>query len=165
MKQATKNHTRIDLPEGTRNEVIGVLNSQLADGIHLGLAAKQAHWNVKGAHFAQLHELFDKLYTQAGTWSDDLAERAVQLGGTAEGTLDAVKKRSRLSPYDVALQSGTAHLEALSDRLAAFGSSIRGAIDLASEAGDQGSADLFTGISREADKMLWMLEAHLQSEA
>jgi starvation-inducible DNA-binding protein len=164
MKQATMK-TRIDLAEGTRREMVGILNAQLADAIHLGLAAKQAHWNVKGPHFVPLHELFDKLYDQASGWSDDLAERAVQLGGTAEGTLELVGKRTRLASYDVSLQEGDGHLEALSDRIAAFGRSVRAAIDAASGAGDQGTADLFTGISRDADKTLWFFEAHLRREA
>ncbi len=163
MKQATQK-TRIDLAEGPRREMIGILNAQLADGIHLALAAKQAHWNVKGPHFVPLHELFDKLYDQASGWTDDLAERAVQLGGTAEGTLEVVGKHTRLETYDVALHSGDGHLRALSDRIAAFGRSIRAAIDAASRAGDQGTADLFTEISREADKTLWFFEAHLHGE-
>jgi starvation-inducible DNA-binding protein len=52
-------------------------------------------------------------------------------------------------------------LQALSDRVAAFGKLARQAIDEADEASDKDTADLFTGISRQLDKDLWFLEAHL----
>jgi starvation-inducible DNA-binding protein len=46
--------------------------------------------------------------------------------------------------------------------LAAFGKLARAAIDVADEAGDRDTADLFTGVSRQIDKDLWFVEAHLQ---
>ena len=45
--------------------------------------------------------------------------------------------------------------------LADFGAKARKAIDEATRLGDADTADLFTGISRENDKYLWFLEAHL----
>jgi starvation-inducible DNA-binding protein len=155
--------TRIDLPEATRKKMIDLLNRNLADGIHLSLQAKQAHWNVKGPNFQPLHELFDKLHDQAGEWTDLMAERAVQFGGVAEGTLEAAQK-SKLPAYPLSLAEGRDHVEALSTSLAVFGKSIREAVDVADDAGDTGTADLFTEISRETDKTLWFLEAHLQAE-
>lgn len=159
---STMNRTRNDLPEVTRKKAIRLLNTSLADAIHLALQAKQAHWNVKGATFQPLHELFDSLYEQASGWSDLLAERAVQLGGTAEGTLALVTAGTRLPAYKPDATEGKDHLVLLSTSVAAFGKSVRGAIDTADKAGDAGTADLFTEISRGADKMLWFLEAHLQ---
>ena len=79
--------TRIDLHEGMRAEVATLLNQNLSTGLDLALQAKQAHWNVKGPSFLQLHELFDTIYAEATAWNDLMAERAVQLGGIAEGTL------------------------------------------------------------------------------
>jgi starvation-inducible DNA-binding protein len=156
--------TRNDLSESTRLEVVALLNASLADAIDLTLQTKQAHWNVKGPQFLQLHELFDKTYEAATDWVDLLAERAVQLGGVAEGTLRAVGKRTRLSEYPVDLAEGRAHLEKLSDSVAAFARSVREAIRTADRAGDDGTADLFTEISRGADERLWFLESHLQAE-
>jgi starvation-inducible DNA-binding protein len=154
--------TRNDLPESARKQVIPLLNAHLADGIDLALQAKQAHWNVKGPHFLPLHELFDKLYDEASEWNDLVAERGVQLGGTAEGTLQSVAAKTRLNPYKVELTSGKDHLEALTDALATYGRSTREAIETASRAGDADTADLFTEISRASDKMLWFLESHLR---
>ena len=156
--------TRNDLPEATRKEIVPLLNAHLADGIDLALQAKQAHWNVKGPHFLPLHELFDKLYDEASEWNDLVAERGVQLGGVAEGTLQAVAAKTRLSLYKVELTGGKDHLEALADAVARYARSTREAIDAAARAGDADTADLFTEISRASDKMLWFLESHLQGE-
>ena len=156
--------TKNDLSESTRSEAIGLLNANLASGIDLALQAKQAHWNVKGPSFFQLHELFDQVYEAASGWVDLVAERAVQLGGVAEGTLASVSERTTLSDYGLDLSSGKDHLEALAGALAKFGKSIRLAISKADKAGDADTADLFTEVSRGADKMLWFLESHLQDD-
>ncbi len=156
--------TRNDLPESARKQLIPLLNAHLADGIDLALQAKQAHWNVKGPHFLPLHELFDKLYDEAAEWNDLVAERGVQLGGIAEGTLQSVSAKTRLSAYKVELTSGRDHLEALTDALATYARSTREAIEAATRGGDADTADLFTEISRASDKMLWFFESHLQGK-
>jgi starvation-inducible DNA-binding protein len=149
-----------DLPEAVRVQVIAVLNQQLADAIDLGLQAKQAHWNVKGPQFVSLHAIFDEAASALGEFSDELAERAVELGGLAEGTLQRVAASSRLPGYDGALLAGGDHLRALGSALAQFARSTRAAIDTAAAAGDATTADVFTEVSREADKLLWKLAAH-----
>ncbi len=154
--------TSNDLPKKTRHAMCDLLNARLADAIDLRLQTKQAHWNVKGPHFIALHELFDKLYDVVGETVDDLAERAVQLGGTAQGTLQAVAKHSALDVYPLTASDGKEHVKLLARALAAFGASIRKAIDAAAKAGDADTADLFTEISRESDKQLWFVEAHLE---
>src|SRR5476651_2395982 len=73
-----------DLPKDARVKVIGILNQRLADIIDLQTQLKQAHWNVKGPNFIGLHELFDKIAATVETYADKIAERIVQLGGTAE---------------------------------------------------------------------------------
>ena len=160
----TMHKTRNDLPKTTRAKMIELLNARLADAIDLYAQAKQAHWNVKGPEFIALHELFDKVVTAAGESVDLLAERAVQLGATAEGTVRIAAKRSALPEYPVDIVEGRAHVAALSDRLAAFGKTVRSAIKDAADAGDDDTADLFTGISRDVDKYLWFVEAHGQAD-
>src|SRR4051794_15163647 len=156
--------TKNDLSEATRAKVIELLNARLADCIDLQTQTKQAHWNVKGPNFIALHELFDKINEDVEDYVDDLAERAVQLGGVAEGTARMAAKRSILSEYPVSLAEGRGHVEALSSALAVFGKSARKAISDADELGDVDTADLFTEISRGIDKWLWFVEAHLQAE-
>ena len=156
-------NTRIDLPAKQRSQLETLLNARLADALDLGSASKQAHWNVKGANFIALHELFDQVHSDVEQHVDVLAERITALGGTALGTLQAAAQASSLAPYPLNISDGVEHLEALADRLADFGSKVRAAIELAAQLGDADTADLFTGVSRATDKQLWFLEAHLQS--
>jgi len=87
--------TRNDLPEKVRAGAVALLNQQLVDALDLAFQAKQAHWNVKGPNFIALHELFDKVVDELLEHADDLAERAVELGGTAFGTVRLAAKASR----------------------------------------------------------------------
>lgn len=152
---------RNDLPDNTRKAMIVLLNARLADAIDLRLSLKQAHWNVKGPSFIALHELFDQIEGRVATFVDDMAERAVALGGVANGTTQAVALNTRLKAYPGEVSGQTEHVGAVADRLAAFGKLTRDAIDAADEVGDKGTADLFTGVSRQIDKDLWLTEAHL----
>jgi len=95
---------------------------------------------------------------------DNIAERAVQLGGVAEGTARVVARQSSLAEYPATAVEGRSHVEALSSVLAAFGKLARKAIADAGELGDLDTADLFTEVSRGIDKWLWFVEAHLQAE-
>ncbi len=153
--------TRNDLADNTRKAMIALLNARLADAIDLRLAVKQAHWNVKGQNFIALHELFDQIQTRVDTFVDDIAERVTSLGGIAGGTVQVAASSSKLEPYPADITAQKAHLDAVADRLAAFGKLAREAIDAADEAGDKNTADLFTGVSRSIDKDLWFVEAHL----
>jgi len=154
--------TKNDLPSKVRSKVIGILGDRLADATDLMLQSKQAHWNVKGATFIALHELFDKVNESAEEWVDLIAERIVQLGGTAEGTVQATAKRTSMAPYPLEITSGHDHVDTLSNALASFGKRVRSAIDKTGKAGDADTADIFTEISRDVDKYLWFVEAHNQ---
>jgi len=156
--------TQNDLPEKVRAGAIALLNQQLADALDLALQAKQAHWNVKGPNFIALHELFDEAVDELFEHADDLAERAVELGGTAFGTARIAAKTSRLSEYRFDIISGRDHVLTLSAALAMFGASARAGIDAANTLGDADTADLFTEISRGVDKLLWKVEAHAQAK-
>jgi starvation-inducible DNA-binding protein len=153
--------TKNDLPEAMRREMVDLCNARLADAIDLQTQTKQAHWNVKGPHFIALHELFDKVNEDVEDYVDLLAERAVQLGGAADGTARSVAKRSTLSEYPVKTGTERQHVEALSSALAAFGKIVRSAIEGSDRAGDADTNDIFVEISRGVDKWLWMVEAHL----
>jgi starvation-inducible DNA-binding protein len=156
--------TKNDLPEATRVKTVELLNARLADCKDLQTQTKQAHWNVKGPNFIALHELFDKINEEVEDYVDEIAERAVQLGGVAEGTARTVAKRSSLAEYPANTVDGRSHIEALSTALAAFGKAARKAIGEANDLGDLDTADLFTEVSRGIDKWLWFVEAHLQAE-
>lgn len=156
-------NTKNDLPKENREKLVELLNARLADVTDLKSQAKQAHWNVKGIHFFQLHELFDQVATAAEAHMDLIAERATALGGTALGTIRVAAQRSSLAEYPLEITDGRDHVDALSTALADFGKNVRRGIDEAGKLDDQDTADLFTEISREIDKLLWFVEAHIQS--
>lgn len=153
--------TRNDLPQPTRESMIELLNQTLADLTDLHSHAKQAHWNVRGMEFIALHELFDELAEELEGHIDMVAERITALGGTALGTVRMAAANSRLAEFPLNLSGSRAYTEALADRYGAAANFVRKAIDIAEEAGDMNTSDLFTEISRDLDKRLWFLEAHL----
>jgi starvation-inducible DNA-binding protein len=107
--------------------------------------------------------LFDQVAGAADAHTDLIAERITTLGGTAYGTVRQAAQKSSLSEYPLEITDGTSHVDALSSALADFGRQVRKNIDDATELGDQDTADIFTEISRETDKNLWFVEAHIQS--
>jgi starvation-inducible DNA-binding protein len=155
--------TKNDLSIKKREQAIEFLNARLADAGDLKSQAKQAHWNVKGHHFIALHELFDQVATAVEAHVDLIAERATALGGTAVGTARVVAQKSTLAEYPLEIVDGTAHVDALSTAMADFGKNIRRGIDETDKLGDADTADLFTEVSREIDKLLWFVEAHIQA--
>src|SRR5207247_8327188 len=98
--------TMNDLPENVRSQVSDLLNNRLAEAIDLQTQVKQAHWNVKGPQFIALHKLFDEINDAVVEYVDLLAERVVQLGGTAEGTARVVAERSELPEYPLTISTG-----------------------------------------------------------
>ena len=157
--------TRNDLPEEARAELVELLNSRLASGLDLYLQAKQAHWNVKGPDFVQLHELFDGVAAALIPGNDDVAERIAQLGGVARGTAQVVASDTALRPYPLELVAGADHVDALANALGHYASEVRVAIAHAARIDDADTADLFTEISRTVDKQLWFVEAHQQAKS
>lgn len=162
-KAATRSFaTSVDLPANDRAKVIKLLNQHLADASDLWSQAKQAHWNVKGPDFWQLHKLFDEVAGEAAAWVDEFAERVTALGGYATGTVRMAAASSRLPEFPTDITDSMDYVKAVAVRLAAFSNSARKAIDATDKLEDADTADLFTEISRCADKYLYFLEAHLQ---
>lgn len=153
--------TRIDLSADIRTQVVDLLNETLAATLDLKTQVKQAHWNVKGMDFYQLHELFDEIATEMEEFVDLVAERATALGGTAMGTARLAAERSILPEYPYDIVDGEEHVKALAERFASYAAHVRSAIDRTDELEDKDTADMYTEISRTIDKRLWFLEAHL----
>ena len=154
--------TKNDLKSNTKKASIDLLNARLAEAIDLALITKQAHWNLKGPRFIAIHEMLDLFRTQIDGHVDTIAERAVQLGGTALGTTQEVAKRSKLPAYATDIYAIDDHLQALIEHYAAVANAVRKSINEADETGDADTADIFTVASRDLDKALWFLEAHVQ---
>lgn len=166
MTTKTKTHlysTRIDIPESVRAKTIELLNTTLAASLDIWTQAKQAHWNVKGKDFYQLHLLFDDVADALYEHIDMIAERATVLGGVAHGTARQSAQHSIIPEYpDTEEMREEDHLNALAERLALYGKHLREGIAEADKLDDQDTNDLYVEISRAVDKKLWFVEAHLQ---
>ena len=164
-KPATATHrtfpTSVGVPENNRQALIALLNARLADSADLRSQVKWAHWNLKGMHFIQLHELFDSVASHLEDQTDTIAERVTTLGGVANGTVRESAAKSGLKEADLTAADGPSMLKFLVHNVAHHANALREAVQESNDLGDAITADLFTQLTRELDKDLWFLEAHL----
>jgi len=151
----------IGVPENNRQALIALLNARLADSTDLRTQVKWAHWNVKGLHFIQLHELFDSVASHLEEQTDTIAERITTLGGVANGTVREAAAKSGLKEADLTASDGPSMLKFVVHNVAHHANAMRTAVQESGDLGDAITADLFTQLTRELDKDLWFLEAHL----
>lgn len=153
--------TKINISSKSRESLVIILNSCLADSLDLSAQAKQAHWNIKGPSFISLHKLFDDVAKSARNYADLIAERIVQLGGTALGTLQVTSIATTLPQYQTAPISQNEHLNLLSASLAIYSANMRRTIEFSTYLKDDVTGDIAIEITRGSDKWLWMVESHL----
>jgi starvation-inducible DNA-binding protein len=150
------------LPQKARTQIAAALDASLLDGVDLYTQVKVAHWNTKGPNFASLHPLFDTFASALAETNDEIAERAVTLGGTASGTSRGAAKASRIPEYPAGTTDGLAHAENLVERFGVYLAGLRSARDVADKLGDQDTVDLLTAPIREFEKHAWFLHATLE---
>lgn len=151
------------LPGDARRRITDALNASLADGLDLQLAVKVAHWNVQGPRFPGLHTLFDAIAASLTLHNDNVAERAVTLGGRALGTARHVAKTSRVPEYPQDTVMDLDHARFVAERLVACVSGLHASRAIADEHDDADTVDVLTAEIRELEKHAWMLRATLQS--
>ncbi len=142
-----------------RDHLVVRLNQNLANLADLASAYDHAHWNVAGAHFAQLHELFDRFADQTRAYMDMVAERAVTLGGTANGTIQAAAEASTLPAFPLAERNQWRLVEELVHRLEHVAADLRQAMDASAD--EAATEDVFIQVLGGVEKQHWMLREHL----
>jgi starvation-inducible DNA-binding protein len=142
-----------------RKQLVSSLNQNLANLTDLAAMYEQAHWNVSGPNFSQLHELFDRFADQTREYMDMLAERAVTLGGTARGTIQATAESSSLSAFPQMERSQWRLVEELVLRLEHVAADLRQAMDASTD--EAATEDVFIEVVRGIEKQHWMLREHL----
>src|SRR4051812_26424415 len=143
----------------SRARLVADLNQSLASLSDLAAAYKQAHWNVVGIDFSQLHALFDQFADQTREYVDTVAERAVALGGTARGTIQAAAGQSSLPPFPLEERCEQHLLEALVERIDILDSDLRQTMQ--TTANEPATQDVYIEAVRGIEKQRWMLQAHL----
>jgi starvation-inducible DNA-binding protein len=151
------------LPETARGTIAQTLNARLAEGLDLHGQIKVAHWNIKGPQFPSLHPLFETFAVSLAGRNDEIAERAVTLGGLAYGTARHVAKASRLPEYPQETTRDLEHVRLLAERFEIYLEGLRESRGIAEQHGDTDTVDLLTTIITEFEKHAWFLRASLEA--
>ncbi|MCZ0701726.1 starvation-inducible DNA-binding protein [Natronobacillus azotifigens] len=122
----------------------------------------QHHWFVKGPNFFVLHEKFEELYNEVNEQFDEFAERLLTIGGAPYSTLGEFLEHSTISeqPYSTEVEQKTM-VQSVLDDFTTLTKDLAKGIDLAGDAGDDISEDMFIGYKTEIEKAMWMLKAYL----
>jgi starvation-inducible DNA-binding protein len=147
------------LSTSERDVLVAGLNQSVAILTDLAIGYKQAHWNLVGRDFIQLHELTDRLAAEAHAHTDTVAERALALGGTVDGTLQAAAEVSPLPAFPRRERNATQLVEELLGRLDVAVETMRGSMDASAD--EPNTQDVYVEILRALEKDRWMLQAHL----
>lgn len=153
----------IEISNENLKEVATLLNTLLADEYLLYTKTRNAHWNVQGENFNELHKFFESQYDSLDIIIDDTAERVRALGHFALGSLKNFLKVARLIEQNDDFGDENHIIQTLLEDHESIIRSLRKDITIiADEFKDLGTADFMTGLMEQHEKMAWMLRSHLQ---
>jgi starvation-inducible DNA-binding protein len=134
------------------------LQRVLVDLIELHLQGKQAHWNLIGTNFRDLHLQLDEIVDAAREASDTIAERMRALNAIPDGRSDTVTATTTLPAFPPAELNTTDVVDLVTTRIYATVGTIRTVHDDV-DAADPSSADLLHNIIDGLEKAAWMLKS------
>jgi starvation-inducible DNA-binding protein len=134
------------------------LQAVLVDLIELHLQGKQAHWNVVGKNFRDLHLQLDELVDVARAASDTIAERMRALQAIPDGRSETVTATTSLPAFPADEQNTTTVVDLITDRITAAVATMRTVHDDV-DGDDPSSADLLHQMIDDLEKYAWMISA------
>ena len=153
----------IEISSENLKEVATLLNTLLADEYLLYTKTRNAHWNIQGKNFIELHKFFESQYDNLDIIIDDTAERVRALGHFALGSLKNFLQVARLSEQNDDFTDQDHIIQTLLEDHESIIRSLRRDITIVGEEfKDPGNADFMTGLMEQHEKMAWMLRSHLQ---
>jgi starvation-inducible DNA-binding protein len=134
------------------------LQAVLVDLIELASQGKQAHWNLVGPNFRDLHLQLDEVIDAAREFADDVAERMRALHATPDGRSGIVAAATTLEefPGGEVLTIDTADL--VTARLEAAVATCRRVHDDVDDE-DPTSSDKLHAIIQKLEQFAWMISA------
>lgn len=153
----------IEISNENMKEVATLLNILLADEYLLYTKTRNAHWNIQGNNFSELHKFFKSQYGSLDIIIDDTAERVRALGHFALGSLKNFLKVARLVEQNDDFGDQNHVIQTLLQDHESIICSLRKDITIVSdEFKDLGTADFMTGLMERHEKMAWMLRSHFE---
>ncbi|HDP1756988.1 TPA: DNA starvation/stationary phase protection protein [Staphylococcus aureus] len=143
-----------------QQDVVKELNQQVANWTVAYTKLHNFHWYVKGPNFFSLHVKFEELYNEASQYVDELAERILAVGGNPVGTLTECLEQS-IVKEGAKGYSAEQMVEELSQDFTNISKQLEKAIEIAGNAGDDVSEDMFIGMQTSVDKHNWMFKSYL----
>ncbi|MCY1120099.1 DNA starvation/stationary phase protection protein [Bacillus safensis] len=140
--------------------LLNVVNKQVADWTVLYVKLHNYHWYVKGKDFFTLHEKFEELYTETATYIDDLAERMLALNGKPVATMKECLEISSIQEAE-GNESAEQMVKNLFDDFSNIAEELKQGMELAAEVGDETTGDMLLAIHQSIEKHNWMLKAYL----
>lgn len=134
------------------------LQKVLVDLIELHLQGKQAHWNVVGTNFRDLHLQLDELVDFAREGSDTIAERIRALDGVADGRSDTVAATTSLPQYPAATHNTDDVVELVTTRIYAAVDTMRAVHDDIDKE-DPSTADILHQLIDGLEKQAWLIKS------
>lgn len=155
--------THIGIKENDRLEIALELSKLLADEFVLYTKTRNAHWNIEGADFYNMHLFFEKQYEELDDIIDDVAERIRAIGHFAPATLKRYAQLTRLTEETREENTSLGLIkELLQDHLTIIFHLRENINRFATDLHDLGTSDFITGLMEKHEKMAWMLRAHLK---
>jgi starvation-inducible DNA-binding protein len=134
------------------------LQKVLVDLIELHLQGKQAHWNLVGTNFRDLHLHLDVVVDIAREAGDTIAERMRALNSVPDGRTDTVVASTTLPSLPGGEYSTGEAVDLMTNRIYAAVDTMRSVHDDVDEA-DPSTADLLHAIIDSLEKAAWMLKS------
>jgi starvation-inducible DNA-binding protein len=158
------NHRRQEKVEGATASSTLTENLQrvLVDLIELHLLGKQAHWNVIGTNFRDLHLQLDELVEFAREGSDEIAERMRALNAVPDGRSDTVVATTSLPQAPAGEMNTTAVVDLVTNQTYAAADTLR-AVRAPVEAEDPSTADLLDQLIVGLEKLAWLIKSENRS--
>lgn len=136
------------------------LNDLLANMQVFYMNVRGLHWNIKGSEFFELHEKFELIYDELALNIDAVAERILTLGGTPTHSFSEYLQQTEI-PELKNVSEGKAAVKALLDGFLVLLPKERAVLDMAADAGDEGTVELMSGYIKQQEKHIWMYGSYL----
>lgn len=160
MSTTMKKSTALTLKKSEMEPVIADLKQLLADYQIYYANLRGFHWHIRGPQFFTLHAQFEKLYNDAASKADMLAERLLMLGDSPDCKFSDYLAMSHIKEVD-GVSDGRKAAEHILDSLHHLIDHQRGVAEKADEAHDIGTADMLTLFIEDQEKFVWMLSAYM----